>query len=259
MDVDQLGFPNQPVFALKPTEARTPVPCCLAYLNSTVDGLDYDRFVLGDPDRVNYDRGLVAKSRISVKSLTLTSVWDQPLATVKIIAGLRENEDVANRVDGDASPSKIVDALQTNENFQQSYEFQVTGSSFGDRLGWVAGLVYFDESGSESAVTRAFTAIDRLDLIQPVVTPGDIDNDSIGGYAQGSYSLTPRLRVNGGIRHTRDGKRLVLRATMGPLCAVPPSLRDDGNTCKGTFDDSFRNTSFLAGTDYRYRGRLRVR
>ncbi|MGH7821428.1 MAG: TonB-dependent receptor, partial [Candidatus Binatia bacterium] len=120
IDADFLGTPVQPVFALKPTQAQQVGVCCLASLNSTAGGVDYDRYVLGDPDRVDYDAGLEPTSTITVKSLTFTPVWDLPWATVKLIAGVRRNEDVGNRIDIDASPSKIVDTLQANENTQQS-------------------------------------------------------------------------------------------------------------------------------------------
>ncbi|MGH7819928.1 MAG: TonB-dependent receptor domain-containing protein, partial [Candidatus Binatia bacterium] len=118
-------------------------------------------------------------------------------------------------------------------------------------LTWAAGGVYFDESGEERMFTPALTSLDPLGLIQPIITPGDMDNDSVGGYAQATYEVFPKLRVSGGVRHTRDGKKLVLRAMMGSMCAVPPELRDEGSSCQATFDDSFTNTSYLAGADYR--------
>jgi iron complex outermembrane receptor protein len=248
---DFLGYPVQPVFALKPTQARQPGVCCLASLNATVGGVDYDRYVLGDPDRVDYDPGLVPTSKITVKSLTLMPVWDLPWVTVKLIAGLRRNEKAGNRIDIDASPSKIVDTLQANANRQQSYELQFTGTWLTDRLKWAAGAVYFDEKGEERMFTPALTSLDPLGLIQPIVTPGDMDNESVGGYAQATYEFLPKLRISAGIRHTRDEKKLVLRAMMGSMCAVPQDLRDPGTACQATFDDSFGNTSYLAGADYR--------
>ncbi len=249
IDLDQLGFPLDAVFALKPQQVQQPGTCCLAYLNSVAQGVNYDGFVGGDPDRSNFDPGLEPRSKIKVRSGTLTATWDQPWATIKFIGGARQNADAGNRIDIDGSPSKIVDTLQANENLQQSYELQLTGSWFGDRLDWAGGAIYFDESGEELGTTFAF--IPLLAPINPILTPGDIDNRAIAGYAQATYALTPKLRVTGGVRHTRDRKRLVLRATMGDLCAVPEELRDDAATCKGTFDDSFNNTSFIAGTDYR--------
>jgi len=250
IDADFLGTPVQPVFALKPQDAQQPGVCCLASLNATAEGVDYDQYVLGDPDRVDYDPGLKPTSEITVKALTFTPVWDLPWMTAKFIAGLRRNEDAGNRIDIDASPSRIIDTLQANSNRQLSFELQFTGSWLTERLNWATGAVYLDESGKERMFTPAFAGLVPPDGL-PIATPGDIDNESVGGYAQATYELLPKWRVTGGIRHTQDTKKLVLRAMMGDLCAVPEELRDDPAECQATFDDSFSNTSYLAGTDYR--------
>ena len=248
--VDQLGPPTKPLFALKPQQVQNPSrACCLAYLNANAQGLDYDSFVGGDPDRAHYDSGLKPVNKITVKSLTLTTTWDQPWATVKFIGGIRDNEDGINRLDIDGTPSTIVGSLQLNSNRQQSYELQLTGSWFGDRLKWATGAVYFDESGKENGTTSAFMPV--ATAINPIITNGDIDNKSAGGYAQGTYALLPKLRITGGLRYSWDEKRLVLHSTEGAACALPSDKQDPGANCQGTFDDSFSNTSFLAGLDYR--------
>lgn len=249
INVDQLGTPVQPLFALKQEEAADPTVCCLASRNATLEGVDYDSFIGGDPDRVNFDEGLDPISQITVRSLTLTTVWEQPWATVKFIGGIRENDDGVNHIDIDGSPSKIVDSVQANEDRQRSTELQFTGSWLDDRLNWAAGAVYFEESGKERGTTSAFVPL--LTAINPILTLGDIDNESLGGYAQATYALLPKLRVTAGLRYSLDDKRLVLRSTMGPTCGIPEEMRDDGTTCKGTFDDSFDNLSYTAGTDYR--------
>ena len=260
VDVHQQGLTMQPLFVLKPPTQQVGT-CCLAYLNTLADGTNYDSFVGGDPDRANFDAGLDNYSRITVKALTLTSVWDQPWATLKVIGGIRRNEDGANHIDIDASPSKIVDTIQGNSNRQSSVELQLTGSWLDDRLTWAAGAVYFEESGKERGTT--FALVPLASVINPIRTPGDIDNESIGGYLQASYTLLPKWRVTGGVRYSTDQKKLVLRAMMGEFCAVPLELQDDpsgaivtpvgtlGTECKGTFDDSFDNTSWLASTDYK--------
>lgn len=248
--LNQLGLPIKPLFALKPQEAQNPSgACCLAYLNATAEGIDYDSFIGGSLDRVNFDQGLKPTSKITVKSSTLTTVWDHPWVTIKFIGGIRRNEDGVNHIDIDGTPSKIVDTVQANSNRQGSAELQFTGSWFGERIKWAAGAVYLDESGKERGTT--FALVPLANAINPILTPGDIDNKSAGGYVQGTYALTPKLRITGGIRYSQDDKRLVLRSTMGPTCAVPEELRDDGTTCKGTFDDSFGNVSYTVGTDYR--------
>lgn len=248
--MDQLGPAAQPLFALKPEQAQNPSgACCLSSLTATASGVDYDSFVGGDPDRVNYDAGLKPVARLKVGTGTLTTTWDLPWASVKFIGGMRKNGDVTNRIDIDGTPAEIIDTLQKNENLQQSYELQVTGSWLGERLTGAAGVVYFDEDGKERGTTFVFMPIAAA--INPLLTPGDIRNKSAGVYAQGTYSVIPKLRVTGGLRYSWDEKRLVLRSTLGPTCAIPEEMRDDGSACQGTFDDSFDNVSYLVGTDYR--------
>lgn len=249
INVDQLGTPVKPLFALKPQQAKNPGVCCLASLNSTAQGVDYDSFIGGDPDRVSNDQGIRLVNKITVKALTLTTVWDRPWATIKLIGGLRRNENAANRIDLDGTPSTIVDTLQANSNRQGSAELQFTGSWFSDRLKWAAGAVYFDESGKDIGITSALVPV--ATAINPILTFGVINNKSAGGYVQGTYSLTPKLRVTGGVRYSWDDKRLVLDAEEGSTCALPSDKQDPGTACQGTFDNSFNNTSFTAGTDYR--------
>ncbi len=250
IDTDQLAHPVKPIFALKPQQAQNPSgACCLASLNATAQGVDFDSFIGGDPDRVSYDAGLKPVLTLTVKTLTLTTVWDQPWATIKFIGGIRKNEHVTNRLDVDGTPSKIVDTLQANRNRQGSGELQLTGSWLDDRLKWAAGTYYFDESGNETGTTSALIPVAAA--INPIITVGDIDNKSAGGYAQATYALLPKLRVTGGLRYSWDDKRLVLHSTEGPACALPSDKQDPGANCQGTFDDSFTNLSYTAGTDYR--------
>ena len=249
IDVNQLGLPIKPVFALKPTQAQQVGSCCLAYLNATAENINYDSFTGGDPDRAAFDPGLKPTSKINVQSLTLTSTWEQPWATVKFIGGARRNSNGVNHLDIDGSPSRIVDSLQANSNLQQSYELQFTGSWLADRLRWATGTVYFDESGNETGTTSLFAAL--LGPVNPLISNGDIRNRSAGAYAQGTYSLTPKLRVTGGLRYSWDNKRLVLHTTLGPTCEIPSDKQDPGANCKGTFDDSWSNLNYLVGTDYR--------
>ncbi len=251
IQIDHLGPPAKPLFALKPQQVQNPSgACCLAYLNANAQGVNYDSFVGGDLDRVHYDQGLKPVNKITVMALSVTGTWDQPWATIKVIGGLRKNEDVSNRIDIDGTPSTIIDALQENRNREQSAELQLTGSWWNDRLKWATGTVYFAELGNETGTTSAFIPV--ATAINPILQVGNIENHSVGGYAQATTSLTSKLRVTGGVRYSWDDKRLVLHSTEGATCAIPSDKQDPGTNCQGTFDNSFDNTSFTAGTDYRF-------
>ncbi len=249
-DVDQLGNPIQPAFALKTVDAPMPVlasglPCCLASLLIQ----NYDSFVGGDPYRVNYDPGYVPRTRMSLDSLSLTTTWKTAWVTFKLIGGVRRNRDVANRIDLDATPTLFVDTLQTSDNRQQSAELQLTGSWLDDRLQWAAGGYGFDEKGHDNGTTTAFFPGVQL------LTRGTIENASQGGYFQVTYHLIDELGFTGGVRYSADQKDLILSSSLAGVCQVPTELRDDPTNplapCRGTFEKSFSNVSYTVGADYR--------
>ncbi len=247
-DVDQLGNPIQPAFALKLVDARRPVldplPCCLASLLIP----NYDSFVGGDPYRTNYDPGHVPTSKMRLDSISLTGTWETEWVTFKLIGGMRRNHDVANHIDLDGTPTLFVETLQTSDNRQRSAELQLTGSWFDDRFKWAAGGYGFDEKGNDNGDTTAFAPGVQL------LTRGKIENSSQGGYAQGTYFVLPKLGVTGGLRYSADRKDLVLTSTLAVLCQIPPELRDDPSLlgpCRGTFGKSFSNVSYTVGADYR--------
>jgi len=245
IDIDRIGNPVQPAFALKPTEANDPVGCCLAFFLAP----DYDSYVGGDPYQVDYDPGLVPFSRVEVRSLTLTATWDLPLATVKLIGGQRENmPGGGNRIDIDATPHLIVDTTQANQNKQDSYELQFTGNWFDERLKWAAGVYDFSEDGRDDQTTTAFAP----GIV--IITRSAIVNKSQGAYVEGNYRLTDRLGLTAGVRYSTDDRSMVLRATLAGRCQVPQSMRDDPSPtgeCVGSFQKDYRNTSYRLGADYR--------
>ncbi|HCL72203.1 MAG TPA: hypothetical protein DIC58_05160 [Gammaproteobacteria bacterium] len=81
---------------------------------------------------------------------------------------------------------------------QFSQEFQLMGTSFSEKLDWVVGAYYLDEEvvNPEPVV---FTTLE-------FVSGGNTENTSYAAFLQGTYSLTERLDVTGGIRYTRDEK-----------------------------------------------------
>jgi len=247
LDMDQLGNPNKPVFALKLLEARNPItagglPCCLA---ATLIP-NYDSFTGGDPYTAHYSPGFLPRTLMRLDALTLTSVWDMPWATMKLIAGQRRNRDVSNHIDLDATPSLFVETLQEADNRQRSIELQFTGTWFGDRLKWAVGGYGFDERGHDNGTTEAFA---------PgvfILTRGAIHNSSQGGYGQATYRLFDKLHLTGGVRYSADEKDLVLTSKLAVLCQIPGQLLDlDPNGCQGTFKRGFSNVSYIAGADYK--------
>lgn len=169
-------------------------------------------------------------------SLTLT--WDREWATVKSITSYRHS-DIDSQIDPDGSPNTVLDVLESVRQHQFSQELQLTGEAFDDRLKWVTGLYYFNES-----------ALDKNDFNVALEFFGgaanfnqylDIENISYALYSQGTYELTDKLNLTVGARGTYESKQ-VKREQAGQQTVAP-----SGNW-----------TSFLprVGLDYRWSDEL---
>ena len=121
---------------------------------------------------------------------------------LKSITAYRDMESRFS-LDQDHSPVDVANVLTDYEQWQFSQEFQLSGALFNDRLNWVIGAYYFQEQAS-----------DRQLIVFPVanfVSGGDNDNESLAGFAQGTFEVTDALDITLGLRYTRDTKRFTPR------------------------------------------------
>ncbi|MDO8863945.1 TonB-dependent receptor [Haliea sp. E1-2-M8] len=138
----------------------------------------------------------------SVGTLTLTSAYKDMDA------------DFFN--DNDFTPFIIFH--NNNDEFSQdqmSYELQFTGESM-DKISYVAGLYYFEESGRQTISlvapmlppAGAPPAAPTLPFLQEVNR--DIDNESTAIYGQINYDFTQALHLTLGARYTENTKDIEL-------------------------------------------------
>ncbi len=107
-------------------------------------------------------------------------------------------------------PISIFRLWTINDSDQFSQEFKFTGSLMDERLEYIAGVFYFEES-SFSFIGDEINLYGLLGLPEcPWSTSAfferdyDVDTDSIAVYAEGTYDITDRLRViAGGTVHGR--------------------------------------------------------
>lgn len=164
---------------------------------------------LGDP---GYNASLVTPSRYTVvggdpdrnenESHGITGTIQYDLTdnmSIKSLTGYRRS-DALNIQDWDQTPY-VLNAADARFNFSNiSQELQMDGSSFSDRLKWVAGLYYFHESAYQDG--RRHNPVDPPD--SPEIR--DVDTTSYAVFGQGTFKLTERLGVTAGIRWSRDDK-----------------------------------------------------
>jgi iron complex outermembrane receptor protein len=166
------------------------------------------RSTLGDPRCANdtafigeHKTGgtFLTKSDLDFWGLSGTLTWEAAdWLTVKSITSYRDMSLDASR-DGDDTDFDIWGAQDTFDNDQFSQELQFTGRALQDRLNWLLGIYYFEET------------TDNANLIFPQIgairSGGISDNDSKAAFTQATYSVTERLAVTAGLRWTEDQKR----------------------------------------------------
>ncbi|HUR79263.1 MAG TPA: TonB-dependent receptor [Thermoanaerobaculia bacterium] len=136
--------------------------------------------------------GTEAKGGSVVVSGALSSAWD-----FKSITAYRES-DSKNNIDFDTTPARIVDVAATYYDNQLSQELQFVYDT-GGRMAGVFGAYYFDgEAGG--LVKNIFVNA------QFGTTNGKTLTDQLALFGDGSYKITDKLTLNGGLRATREKK-----------------------------------------------------
>ncbi|NIB43465.1 TonB-dependent receptor [Pseudomaricurvus alkylphenolicus] len=128
---------------------------------------------------------------------SLTVKWDLEAFSIKSITAYRDMEWTGSR-DADNTPLTILHTRNDDTQDQFSQEFQFSGTGFDDRLNWLLGLYYFEESASD-------------DYFVPVAvgtfnSGGLVENDSKAVFGQLSYDLTHDLSLTLGLRWTEENK-----------------------------------------------------
>ena len=171
---------------------------------------------------------------------------------LKSITSYRDLE-VGFSHDFDFSPYPATIASNFAFHDQISQEFQVSGVSFNERLTWVAGAYYFKEETDEPSTANVYPQLVALGIIPEFsfnLLYG-FDNRSWAVFAQGTYQITDKLSITGGIRYTDEEKRALESqarlsdgAFTGPFCfnCAPPT---SGTT-------SYSEISGRGGLEYRW-------
>lgn len=148
-------------------------------------------------------------------------------ATIKNIIGYAFNENWSD-FDQDASPFPFYKSVRTvNRSKVFSEELQVSGTTFDERLTYIAGVYYSNEKRRNG---QYFSYFDLGPVANPVLGPvfggtlplsnillGDFDVTSIGAYAQGSYKVLDNLSITGGVRYTREKTKFTELSGFAPF------------------------------------------
>jgi iron complex outermembrane receptor protein len=205
---------NQDSSAYRLVEVRTASLVPTVYAALTPYRYD-NRWTTGNP--YYYDATGPNEDNGKLWGTSLTLTWNLGGATFKSISAYRRSS-VDNAIDPDGSPLTVLNEFETIRQRQFSQEFQLAGNSFDDRLKWVGGLYYFNESATDDNTFNVATEFfhGAADFYQYL----DIKNISYAAFGQATYSLTDRLNLTVGGRVTYE-KKTVGRMENGQVPIAP--------------------------------------
>ena len=108
--------------------------------------------------------------------------------------------------DSDRTPFGITQTHYIQNHDETQAELQFNGSvGANDRLGWTAGLFYFD-SDSRAYNTTEFEAFNYTGALANFVANDLYSTENKSAFVHVTYDFTERLRVSGGTRYTDESK-----------------------------------------------------
>jgi iron complex outermembrane receptor protein len=153
----------------------------------------------GDRDKT-YSNGVsFAKNTVFGGSITADLDLTDNL-TLKSISGYRQIRWNVG-IDLDGTPEQLQEVTDAQHQQQFSQEFQLNGKALNDRLNYVGGLYYFEESG----YVHDFVPFEGILNVYDFAN--DVDTKSVAAYLHTDYKLTDRFTATLGARYSRDKKK----------------------------------------------------
>jgi iron complex outermembrane receptor protein len=200
-------------------------------------------------------------SRIKNYGGTLTLDWSlADNAKLKSITSYRKL-DWTSAQDGDGSPVQILETSFQMGQKQFSQELQLTGQAMDNRLEYILGAYYFEESGNLHDFVTFPGGLLQID------GPNNLWTKSYAGYGHLNYKITDKFSFTLGARFTREEKKFEgfqqdLNAVFYKLAGLPVNatsaailgFSDPNNLLRvypaGINSQNFNNFSPKAGVEY---------
>ncbi|PCI44964.1 MAG: hypothetical protein COB49_10575 [Alphaproteobacteria bacterium] len=175
---------------------------------STIPG-DISLLPKDDPNLVRLDAPI--QDDLDVTGYALTTDIGLGDVDLKLITAYRKQSGQSGQ-DFDGGSDNILNQFITSTQNQFSQEIQFTGTSLDDKLDWVVGLYYFKENGQFDS-DIVLTGI-------PITIFTKSDTKSYAAYAQGTYHISDKFNITGGIRWTSETKGVDVDTFFGPFQLV---------------------------------------
>lgn len=219
--------------------------------------------VLNGKDFYDYkvSTSFLPESQNEDEGISLQADWQTDTVLITSVSGYRKHDSYDN-IDADFYD---IDALiRTNDLAQEQFsqEIRFSGDAFNEKVNYVTGLYYFDQSLDSTTDTilgedayilaSAFLEIDPplpaffLPAGSSARNTADQQHDSYAVFGQADYHFTEQLVMTGGLRWTDENKEMTNVFTENPDPAPPgfvgltelaprPDVDEDFNESKVTY------------------------
>lgn len=201
-------------------------------------------------DRYDVRNGMPNINDTELKGVSATVNWrpNDSWAFKYVVA--RRESDTETNIDFDTLPNKIADVKAFYSDQQTSHEIQANYDG-GGRARGVFGVYKFDGRAGGQVLNNFFNLLFGD-------TQGDVFTDSVAVYADWTFDLTDRLKLDVGARYTDEDKHAVVLnrfytdATYTTLRPVAPIAADFDKTI------NFKNSSPKISLDYQVNDNIMV-
>ncbi|AWH55469.1 TonB-dependent receptor [Stenotrophomonas sp. ESTM1D_MKCIP4_1] len=189
--------------------------------------------------RYDIRSGMRNLNNVESKGASATVNWrpNEDVA-LKYVIAKRESDSQGN-VDFDTTPVKLADVSGTYDDNQVSNELQLNYDA-GGRVRGVVGLYQFKGEAGGQIQNNYFS-------VQFADNQGKVLTDSIALYADWTFDLTQKLKLDVGARYTDEDKRAIV---LNRLYADPGFTRPVAVTADFDKKTNFSNVSPKVSLDY---------
>ncbi|MGH8033042.1 MAG: TonB-dependent receptor, partial [Luteimonas sp.] len=161
-------------------------------------------------DRYDIRSGMPNVNDTESKGASATVNWrpSEDWAFKYVIA--KRESDTDTNIDFDQTPLALVDVHAFYSDSQVSHELQANYDA-GGRARGVMGLYFFDGEAGGQVLNQFFNPLQPSTLTNPLFgdTQGTVYTESFAAYADWTFDLTDRFKLDVGVRYTDEDKHAI--------------------------------------------------
>ena len=158
-----------------------------------------DRFVTGDKDKTYATGNNLSRLRSYGLAGTIDLELSDDIALKSITAYRAQKWNIGLDIDG--TPVYIMEPNILQDQNQFSQEIQLSGKALDNRLNWVVGAYYFNESSDEQQNPNFAAGLFTI------LNPASFNTKSYAAFTHLNFAVTDQIGITLGARYTEERKK----------------------------------------------------